>query len=223
MGRFRALPYAKALLTVVAKDEPQRAEEVVAELDRVAEALRVVPDFERVLVTPMVPVETKSEILDSVLDSLEIGQPTRRFLHVVQQHYRMVHMKDIAITFRELVDQSLGRSRARVETATELDGAEQRRLVDTISAIEGDSVVAEFAAKTELLGGFRLQVGSRVFDGSLSGELNRLEQRDRDRTGITGVGHADQSRRNCGHHPPPDRRVRDHHRHVRGRNRHLRR
>ena len=176
MGRFRALPYAKALLTVVAKDEPQRAEEAVAELDRVAEALRVVPDFERVLVTPMVPVETKSEILDSVLDSLEIGQPTRRFLHVVQQHYRMVHMKDIASTFRELVDQSLGRSRARVETATELDGAEQRRLVDTISAIEGNSVVAEFAAKKELLGGFRLQVGSRVFDGSLSGELNRLSK-----------------------------------------------
>ena len=176
MGRFRAQPYAKALLSVVQKEGPQRMEGVVAELDRVVEALDAVPDFERVLVTPMVPVETKSEILDAVLDSLEIGQPTRRFLHVVQQHYRMVHMKDIAITFRELVDRSLGRSRARIETAVELEEAEQRRLVEAISTIEGTSVVADFAAKKELLGGFKLQVGSRVFDGSLSGELNRLSK-----------------------------------------------
>ena len=121
MGRFRAQPYAKALLTVVQKEGPQRMEGVAAELDRVVEALDAVPEFERVLVTPMVSVETKSEILDEVLDSLEIGQPTRRFFHVVQQHYRMVHMKDIAIAFREFVDQRLGRSRARIETVVDLE------------------------------------------------------------------------------------------------------
>ena len=176
MARFRALPYAKALLTVVEKEGPQRMEAVAGELDRVVEALGAVPDFHRVLVTPMVPVEKKSEILDSVLSALEIGQPCRRFLHVVQQHYRMVHMSDIAATYRELVDQKMGRTRARVETALALEEAEQRRLVDAISAVEGSSVVADFSANRDLLGGFRLQVGSRVFDGSLSGELNRLSK-----------------------------------------------
>ena len=176
MGRFRAQPYAKALLTVVQKEDPQRAEGVAGELDRVVEALDAVPDFERVLVTPMVPVETKSKILDSVIDALEIGQPTRRFLHVVQQHYRMQHMNDIAETYRELVDKSLGRVRARVETAIDLEEGEQRRLVEAISAVEGASVVADFGADRELLGGFKMQVGSRVFDGSLAGELNRLSK-----------------------------------------------
>jgi F-type H+-transporting ATPase subunit delta len=176
MGRFRALPYAKALLAVVHKEGAQKMEGVADELDRVADALNAVPDFERVLVTPMVAVEKKTEILDAVLDSLEIGQPSRRFLHVVQQHYRMVHMSDIATTYRELVDESLGRTRARVETATELDAAEQSRLVDAISLVEKATVVADFAAKRELLGGFKLQVGSRVFDGSLSGELDRLSK-----------------------------------------------
>jgi F-type H+-transporting ATPase subunit delta len=177
MGRFRALPYAKALLTVVRKEGPERLETVAGELDRVAAALSAVPEFERVLVTPMVAVEKKTEILDAVLDSLQIGQPGRRFLHVVQQHYRMVHMKDIATTYRELVDHSLGRVRATVETASELEESEQRRLIDAISVFEGAAVVADFNANHDLLGGFKMQVGSRVFDGSLAGELDRLSKK----------------------------------------------
>ena len=176
MARFRAFPYAKALLAVVQKEDPGRAEAVAAELDRVAAALKAVPDFLRVLVTPMVTVEAKAKILDAVLDELEVDEVTRRFLHVVQQHYRMEHMHDIAAMYRELVDQSLGRTRARVETATELHEDEQRRLADAISDFEGATVVADFEANRDLLGGFKLQVGSRVFDGSLAGELNRLSK-----------------------------------------------
>ena len=100
MGRFRAYPYAKALLTVVQKEAPDRAETVADELDRVAAALKAVPDFHRVLVTPMVSVEAKTKILDSVLDALEVGEPTRRFLHVVQHNYRKQHMADIAAAYR---------------------------------------------------------------------------------------------------------------------------
>jgi F-type H+-transporting ATPase subunit delta len=176
MARFRAFPYAKALLAVVQKEDPAGAERIVAEIDRVAAALKAVPDFHRVLVTPMVAVEVKTQILDAVLDELEIGELTRRFLHVVQHHYRMQHMNDIAATFRELVDQSLGRTRAQVETAIALDETEQARLVDAISDFEGATVVADFEANRALLGGFKLQVGSRVFDGSLAGELARLSK-----------------------------------------------
>jgi len=176
MGRFRAVPYAKALLAVVQKEDPARAEDVAEELDGVAAALKAVPEFHDVLVTPMVSVEAKTKILDAVLDAIEIGEPTRRFLHVVQHHYRMQHMTDIAIAYRELVDQSLGRTRARVETASELDEGSRRRLVDAISAFEGATVVADFEANRDLLGGFKLQVGSRVFDGSLAGELDRLSK-----------------------------------------------
>lgn len=176
MGRFRAFPYAKALLAVVQNEDPGRAEKVAEELDGVAAALKEVPDFHDVLVTPMVSVEVKSKILDTVLDALEIGEPTRRFLHVVQHHYRMQHMTDIAAAFRELVDESLGRTRARVETAIELDDDSRRRLVDAISAFEGATVVADFEANRDLLGGFKMQVGSRVFDGSLAGELARLSK-----------------------------------------------
>ena len=176
MGRFRAFPYAKALLSVVQDEDSSRAEFIADELDRVAEMQTAVPDFQRVLVTPMVSVEAKTKILNAVLDALDIGDLTRRFLHVVQHHYRMQHIDDIAGVYRELVDQSLGRTRARVETAIALEEGDQRRLVDAIAGAEGATVVADFEANRDLLGGFKLQIGSRVFDGSLAGALDRLSK-----------------------------------------------
>jgi F-type H+-transporting ATPase subunit delta len=110
------------------------------------------------------------------MDELDIGEPTRRFLHVVQGHYRMLHMRDIAAAYRELVDRSLGRVRARIETASELDADDRARLLETVSAFEGSEVVADFVANRDLLGGFKVQVGSRVFDGSLAGDLDRLSR-----------------------------------------------
>jgi F-type H+-transporting ATPase subunit delta len=176
MARFRALPYAKALHQVVRSQAPDREQEVIGELERVAEALERVPDFLRVLTTPVVSVETKTAILDEVLDALDIGQPTRRFVHVVQQHYRMEHMRDVAAVYRELVDRSLGRTRARVEVVGRLSDQERRQILSEMSVVLGAEVVASFEDNPDLLAGFRVQVGSKVFDGSLVGEVDRLSR-----------------------------------------------
>jgi F-type H+-transporting ATPase subunit delta len=123
-----------------------------------------------------VPVEVKTQVLDSVLDSLEITQPTRRFLHVVQQHYRMEHMRDIANTYREMVDRAMGRKRATIEVPGELGDDARQRIRAALAGALGCDVVAEFEIKPELLAGFRVQVGSKVFDGSLVGQVDRLSR-----------------------------------------------
>jgi F-type H+-transporting ATPase subunit delta len=176
MTRFRALPYAKALHEVVRSQYPGRQEAVIGELERVAEALEGVPEFQRVLTTPGVSAETKTAILDEVLDALEIEQPTRRFVHVVQGHYRMEHMGDIAAVYRDLADRALGRTRAQVEVAGSLSGQEQQEILSGMSEVLGADVVANFEDNPELLAGFRVQVGSKVFDGSLVGEVDRLSR-----------------------------------------------
>ncbi len=179
MGRFRAQPYAKALYEVLS-DRPDRdLENAVDELAGVARAFEAVPDLQRVLVVPTVPPETKTAILDAVLDELGVSDLIRRFVHVVQQHYRTAHLGDIAVAFREVVDRAQGRARARVESATELSDAEKAELVRAMERLSGSSVIAEFAQKPELLGGFRIRVGSKIFDGSLDAQLDRLSRESR--------------------------------------------
>ncbi|RLE33832.1 MAG: hypothetical protein DRJ61_06380, partial [Acidobacteria bacterium] len=116
----------------------------------------------------------KTRILDQVLDTLEITGPVRRFIFVVQSHYRLEHMDDIAAGFHSMVDRSLGRVHARVEVASALDQSAQHALVDALEKVLATVVVADFVETPELLGGFRVQVGSKLFDGSLAGQLNQL-------------------------------------------------
>jgi len=177
MSRFRAIPYARALEQVVRAQCPERAEEVVAELERVAAAVAQVPDLHRVLITPMVDPETKTAILDQVLDALVVvTEPVRKLVHVVQRHYRMAQVAQIAAAYRELVDRAQGRTRARVEEAKPLSSVQRRKLIAVLEQLVGGTVVAELVARPELLAGFRVQVGSRVFDASLKGQLERLSQ-----------------------------------------------
>ena len=83
-------------------------------------------------------------------------------------------MNDIAAGFQAMVDRSLGRVHARVEVASPLDEAGRRALVDALQKVLATDVVADFIENPELLGGFRLQVGSKLFDGSLAGQLKQL-------------------------------------------------
>lgn len=176
MARFRALPYAKALYEVVHSQAPDRVEAPIPELERVAEALESVPEFLRVLTTPMVTPQTKAEILESVLDSLQVAQPTRRFVEVVQQHYRMEHMRDIASVYRELVDRAKGRVRATIEVPSEIDAEQQRQLAQVLAEVLGSDIAAEFKSTPTLLAGFRARVGSKLYDGSLVGQVDRLSR-----------------------------------------------
>jgi F-type H+-transporting ATPase subunit delta len=176
MARFRALPYAKALYEVVHSQAPDRVEAPIPELERVAEALEAVPEFLRVLTTPMVTPQTKAEILESVLDSLEVTQPTRRFVEVVQQHYRMEHMRDIASVYRELVDRAKGRVRATIEVPGELEVAQQRQITQVLAEVLGSDIAPVFTSNPTLLAGFRARVGSKLYDGSLVGQVDRLSR-----------------------------------------------
>lgn len=179
MGRFRAQPYAKALYGVVSDRPDGDLEAAVDELAGVAQAFEAVPDLQRVLVVPTIPPETKTAILDSVLTQLGVSDVIRRFVHVVQQHYRTAHLADIAVAFREVVDRAQGRARARVESASELSAAEKTELVRAVERLSGSSVVAEFEQDPDLLGGFRIRVGSKIFDGSLDAQLDRLSRESR--------------------------------------------
>ncbi len=172
MSHFRAAPYVKALFEVAGSGSA--ADRMAESLDRVAEVLHLVPELQRTMVSPLVPPEAKEKILDQVLQALEIDGPVRRFVHVVQGHFRLEHMNDIAAGFHAMVDRSLGRVHARIEVASALDQSEQQVLLHALRKVLATDVVAEFIETPALLGGFRVQVGSKLFDGSLSGQLNQL-------------------------------------------------
>jgi len=176
MGRFSATPYAKAFYEVVRSQAPERVEAVLDELEGMAAALDQVPELNRVLVAPTLTPESKTAIVDEVLDVLGITDPSGRLLHVLQRHYRIARLPEVIRAYRDLVDRVQGRVRAHIEVASPLDEQQRADVLDALSKLTGATVTAEFETREDLLAGFRATMGSKVFDGSLLGQLDLLRR-----------------------------------------------
>ena len=64
---------------------------------------------------------------------------------------------------------------ARVESAAPLEPVERAALEDALTRRYGRAVETVFAVEPTLIGGMRLRVGSDVYDGSIRGRLDALE------------------------------------------------
>lgn len=77
--------------------------------------------------------------------------------------------------FARLVRLELARNHALVQSATPLDPAAATSISSTISSRFGPQTTIEFLVNPALIGGSRIQVGSDVWDGSVSARLESLK------------------------------------------------
>lgn len=77
--------------------------------------------------------------------------------------------------FAKLVRLELARRHAEIESATPLDSAEVAGITKQLSEKFGEDLTTEFRVTPGLIGGLRIQVGSDVWDGSVSARLSALK------------------------------------------------
>ncbi|HEY5752937.1 MAG TPA: F0F1 ATP synthase subunit delta [Chthoniobacterales bacterium] len=79
--------------------------------------------------------------------------------------------------FQRLIRLELAKRHAKVEAATELSPSDMEAVTNELKTKFGDDLTAEFIHNPELLGGLRIRIGSDVFDGTVKGRLQLLENR----------------------------------------------
>ncbi|MES2571995.1 MAG: ATP synthase F1 subunit delta [Verrucomicrobiota bacterium] len=85
------------------------------------------------------------------------------------------HYIEILKNYHRLLRLEVEKMHAVIESAVDLDGAEREKLLSELRAKYGESLTAEFKVAPELIGGLRIKLGSTVWDSSVRGNLNRLE------------------------------------------------
>src|SRR5262249_48682044 len=117
----------------------------------------------------------KRAVALEVAGHLGVSDLTHDFLGLVAQRGRASSLPKMAEVFRELVDDELGRARAKVRTAVALTEADREALRQRLGrALHGKHVELDETVDNGLLGGFVAEVGSYIVDGSLDGQLARL-------------------------------------------------
>ena len=174
MSRRVARPYAVALLEVTARESVASLREIEGQLATVAQLFRAAPDLLRVFEVPSVPPATKREILDAVGESMALRPVCRRLLVALSHHVRLRFIGEVVDVFRGLVDRREGIVRGSVELPAAPTPEQVRELGGALGRMLGSRVELGAEVKPDLLAGFVVRVGSRVFDGSLLAQVRRF-------------------------------------------------
>jgi len=166
--------YAKALVSIGA--EQQMVERFSEELAALRGALSAEKFLRLILESPTFPLQKKSAILSDLIAALKFSDGMRNFLGLLLEKDRLQYLGQIEGDYRALADDLSGTMRATVHTAAELTGAQQDDVRKALEKQTGKKVVLSVAVDPELIGGIQVEIGGKLFDGSLATQLKRIEE-----------------------------------------------
>jgi F-type H+-transporting ATPase subunit delta len=159
--------YAKALVEMGAGQK--MVERYGDELGNVSSAFAVEEYLRLILESPTFSMEKKKAILADLMKALELSPGMQNFLGLLLEKDRLKFLPQIEKDYRRFADELSGVLRARVISAAEL-GKEQRAAIGA-----GKQVKLKVEIDPSLIGGIQVEVGGKVFDGSVRTQLRRIE------------------------------------------------
>jgi F-type H+-transporting ATPase subunit delta len=169
-----ARPYAEAFLQSVPPGFDLEAFQ--AALEAVARAVQSSRELRAVLASPSVETEAKTRVLADLAEKAGVGELGKRFLSLILHHRRIAELPEIAAALREARDEGEGIVPARVTAAGELSASDRERMSSALSSALGRKVRASFAVDSKLMAGFVARVGSKVYDASALGAIERFKE-----------------------------------------------
>jgi F-type H+-transporting ATPase subunit delta len=170
--------YANALADVVmggaAGAQPGDA---AGQLSAFAQMVHDSQNLRNALVSPSVSLSRKRAVISRLAETQGVSRTVRNFLLVLSDHRRIDALDDVAAAFATVLDERLGFARAAVESAQPLRSEQQDALVKKISQLTGKNVRPTYSVNPDLLGGVVVNVGSKVYDGSVRGQLAAISRR----------------------------------------------
>ena len=123
---------------------------------------------------PFLPVADKLKLLCSASGS-EAGGTLARFMELVIKNNRIDFLRSIALAFMKQYRELNGIAKVEVVTATPLGDDEINDIVDVVrSQLGGKTIELTKNVDPALIGGFTVDVDSRVLDASVKSQLEKL-------------------------------------------------
>jgi F-type H+-transporting ATPase subunit delta len=175
-SKTAATRYARALLDVGVKEQVN-LEQVEQELAQFVELFRNNPLLERVLVNPAVPVPRKRAAMTELVARARPSTIVGKLLTLLAERDRLMLLRDLLESYRQRLLDYRKVVRAEVTTAAPLAGDRAKALEDSLARVTGRTVVLETRVDPSIIGGVVARVGSTVYDGSVTRQLERIKER----------------------------------------------
>ena len=164
--------YATALLDLA--NEAKSLKKVENDLRMLKAAIEISPELQRLINSPAAAIDDKVNGLISVAKSAKLTPLTTQFIGTVAQNRRASELPVIISAFLKLQAEQSGSKIAYVTSAKALSAAQLKDLKENLKSSLGHAVEVKSAVDPDMLGGFIVKIGSRLYDSSLKSRLEDL-------------------------------------------------
>lgn len=172
--RTVATRYASALA------EAAHDSDAVSTIDDDVELLRTTlaenNELARIFTSPVLSAEQKERVVSALLPD-HVSDLMLRFVKLLIAKQRATLITNVLAAYRTLRDEQEGIVEVDVRSSHELDKGEHTALIEALESLTGASVRLNISVDESLLGGLVIQVGDRVYDGSVHHKLEALRSR----------------------------------------------
>ena len=167
--------YAVALFDVIGTGGD--LDRAARDLDAASRVIDGHAQLRKVLETPAVPASKRRAIVEQVFEDGDLMPEVRRLLILLADSDRVVLLPEIAQAFADRLMQLRRVVPAEVVTAMPLDPRHREEIATALGRATGAQVTLTERVDPEIVGGLVARVGSLVFDGSLTRQVERMRER----------------------------------------------
>lgn len=166
--------YAKALVEL--QDAGViTSKEILADLKTIGDTLKDSPDLFEVLSNPVVGIDDKKEIIDTIFQN-EITVTVKNFVKVLIEKNRFSAFKYIVYAYEHELDLINGLERVEVVSAVTMREEAKHNLKKKLEEKLKKSVIINFEQDPEIIAGLVIKIGDSVIDTSLKHKLEDLSK-----------------------------------------------
>lgn len=165
--------YAKALFDY--STENKLGEQLSSDLAALSQIIAENANLSRALSSPLVTKDSLTKILSEVIEKAGLNASLKNFVKTLVENRRAFLIPNISKNLKELFDAAEGRINVEVTSAVELSADELAKISSNIEKTTNSKPVIKNLVDKSLIGGLTVKIGSKLFDDSIKGRLDRLK------------------------------------------------
>ena len=126
---------------------------------------------------PTNTIEVQNIILNLLSEKLNFSKNLKNFFLLLIKKRRIFFVKKIVDSFLRLCSKKRGEIKASLISSKELTSIELENISKELSLSMGATIKFDYKIDQDLIGGFKLQLGSFMIDTSIKNKLKKYEQR----------------------------------------------
>ena len=149
---------------------------ILPEMETVKGIFSENPDYVRLLSEPSIPKKERLGLLDDAFTD-SIHTYLLNFIKILTEKGILREFSACFKTFRKLYNDEHGISDAVVVSPNGLSADERTKLTEKLQKITGKKIILSEKKDPAVLGGIKVLVDDKLYDGTVQGRLNELKRR----------------------------------------------